>query len=126
MPRYRRAAAAVSVVVRSATEGMSDGADAPTAHEARSTAIVRKQQAAWHRCMMSRAGSRASMWVYAWRAREWRNLVDAPALGAGARKGVGVRIPPLAPRVSRLGRERLTQLVPRNDPEHGRQDGIHR
>ena len=36
------------------------------------------------------------MSVYASLAREWRNLADAPALGAGARKGVGVRIPPLA------------------------------
>jgi hypothetical protein len=36
------------------------------------------------------------MSVYAWLTREWRNPVDAPALGAGARKGVGVRIPPLA------------------------------
>jgi hypothetical protein len=30
-------------------------------------------------------------------AREWRNLADAPDLGSGARKGVGVQIPPLAP-----------------------------
>jgi hypothetical protein len=29
--------------------------------------------------------------------REWRNLADAPDLGSGARKGVGVQIPPLAP-----------------------------
>src|SRR5438105_6408204 len=29
--------------------------------------------------------------------REWRNQADAPDLGSGARKGVGVRIPPLAP-----------------------------
>jgi hypothetical protein len=28
--------------------------------------------------------------------REWRNPVDAPDLGSGARKGVGVQIPPLA------------------------------
>ena len=28
--------------------------------------------------------------------REWRNLADAPDLGSGARKGVGVQIPPLA------------------------------
>jgi SOS response regulatory protein OraA/RecX len=30
-------------------------------------------------------------------AREWRNLADAPDLGSGARKGVGVQLPPLAP-----------------------------
>src|SRR5204863_10025928 len=29
-------------------------------------------------------------------AREWRNLADAPDLGSGGRKAVGVQIPPLA------------------------------
>ena len=31
------------------------------------------------------------------KTRKWRNLVDAPDLGSGARKGVGVQLPPLAP-----------------------------
>src|SRR5512132_3192780 len=44
--------------------------------------------------------------------REWRNPVDAPDLGSGARKGVGVRVSPLAPpltsgSVFRPGRSRL-------------------
>ncbi len=97
------------------------------------------------------------MTVYAWCAREWRNLADAPALGAGARKGVGVRIPPLAhqgmpdtptgprhgegrvaieqltlssisPFSRRSGHDRVegfeSACTPQ-DPEHGRQDGIH-
>jgi hypothetical protein len=32
-----------------------------------------------------------------WLEREWRNLADAPDLGSGGRKAVGVQIPPLAP-----------------------------
>ncbi len=35
--------------------------------------------------------------------REWRNLADAPDLGSGARKGVGVQIPPLAPLPTLVG-----------------------
>jgi hypothetical protein len=34
-------------------------------------------------------------------SREWRNPADAPDLGSGARKGVGVQISPLAPGLSR-------------------------
>ena len=29
--------------------------------------------------------------------RKWRNLADAPDLGSGGRKVVGVRVPPFAP-----------------------------
>jgi hypothetical protein len=43
--------------------------------------------------------------------REWRNLADAPDLGSGARKGVGVQIPPLAPTLTCLFREAAIPVV---------------
>ena len=45
------------------------------------------------------------------RTREWRNPVDAPDLGSGARKGVGVQLPPLAPSAPPEARDRLDVSV---------------
>src|SRR5688572_29736047 len=56
-------------------------------------------------------------------ARKWRNLADAPDLGSGSRKAMGVRVPPFAllrsPRTTRRAaeckhREKRRRLVHRS------------